>query len=347
VVLRDGVWVSLEHSRDGPVGGGLERLRERSLVSQWAGVATERDRTGPDTEVFRMEDARQQVTRWMEDAPQMVAELVDHRDRALAAEASANRELERLRGELAAVRADHQLLRRERTENADLLAEIVGKMSEMLRWISAPMPEPVPATGSPIPLVGSAEAADPPSGGAPVAAAAGGRVPATAAALTAPPPAAPRPRRILLVDDDADFRTMIIQYLTGHRGYEVLPAASGEEALQLLDGFQPEVVLLDLMMPGIGGMEALKQIKARCPNLCVVMVTANEDLSIARKALALGAADYLTKPFDPDYLDALLNIYLTGSDAALHGQPSTLASVDRDASGAPATRPARDYFARH
>ncbi len=65
----------------------------------------------------------------------------------------------------------------------------------------------------------------------------------------------------------------------------------------------------------MGGMEALRRIKALYPNLCVVMVTANDDREVAQEALALGAADYLKKPFDLNYLDAALEIYMTVSDA--------------------------------
>jgi len=280
-----------------------------------------------DEEAPGVENVRQRVTRWVEDAPsvlRMVVDLVDDRERALAAVQAADRELERLRGELAAVHADNDLLQREWTETSDMLAEIVGTAGEALRRFRVPAPvlEVPPADDPAIAPVASAAAAGP------------------------PPLEEPRARRILLVDDDTNFRAMIIDYLAGLRGYEVLPAVSGEDGLERLQGFQPDVVLLDLMMPGIGGMETLKRIKTLYPQLCVVMVTANEDLGIARQALALGAADYVTKPFDLDYLDALLNIHLTRSEAAPDGAPAALAQVDQGASVAPPTRPTGSYFAR-
>jgi DNA-binding NtrC family response regulator len=139
-------------------------------------------------------------------------------------------------------------------------------------------------------------------------------------------PAAPLPsqelvdpssrRGILVVDDDTDYRNMISEYLTRIQGYEVLPAASGEEALKILPSCQPQLVLLDLTMPGIGGIETLLRIKALQPDLCVIMVTGTEDLNIARKALLVGAADYLVKPFDLDYLDSVLKIYMAQDDQA-------------------------------
>jgi DNA-binding NtrC family response regulator len=132
---------------------------------------------------------------------------------------------------------------------------------------------------------------------------------------------------VLLVDDNTDYRSLIIDYLTGIHEYEVLAAASGEEALRLLPSCQPQVVLLDLAMPGIGGMETLQQITTLRPGLCVIMVTGTEDLSIARRALLVGAADYLVKPFDLDYLGSVLKTYmaqLEQADTSLHAPAESL-----------------------
>jgi DNA-binding response OmpR family regulator len=119
---------------------------------------------------------------------------------------------------------------------------------------------------------------------------------------------APR-ARILLVDDEPQFREMIAEYLAGER-FEVLEAASGEEALPHVTTWRPDMVLLDLMMPGIGGLETLRRIKIVQPETCVIMVTAVDDLDVARAALAAGAADYVTKPFTFQYLDAVLDIHM-------------------------------------
>jgi DNA-binding response OmpR family regulator len=70
------------------------------------------------------------------------------------------------------------------------------------------------------------------------------------------------------------------------------------------------------MMPGMGGMEALRRMKAQHPGLCVLTVTAYEDLGGAHEVLALGAADYLKKPFKLEHLDALLNLHLSHAHAA-------------------------------
>jgi DNA-binding response OmpR family regulator len=115
--------------------------------------------------------------------------------------------------------------------------------------------------------------------------------------------------RVLLVDDEPQFREMLAEYLVGEN-FEVLEAGSGEEALAKAPGWRADLILLDLMMAGIGGLETLRRIKILQPEACVVMVTAVDDLDVARSALAAGAADYVTKPFTFDYLDAVLDIHV-------------------------------------
>ena len=118
-----------------------------------------------------------------------------------------------------------------------------------------------------------------------------------------------RARAILLVDDEPQFREMLAEYLVGE-SFEVLEAGSGEEALPQAPSWRPDLVLLDLMMAGIGGLETLRRIKIMQPDTCVIMVTAVDDLDVARSALTAGAADYVTKPFTFDYLDAVLDIHV-------------------------------------
>jgi len=115
--------------------------------------------------------------------------------------------------------------------------------------------------------------------------------------------------RILLVDDEPQFREMLAEYLEA-KDFEVLQAGSGEEALIAVPATHPHLVMLDLMMTGIGGLETLERIKAIEPGTCVIMVTAVEDVNVARKALAGGAADYVTKPFTFQYLDSVLDIHM-------------------------------------
>ena len=120
--------------------------------------------------------------------------------------------------------------------------------------------------------------------------------------------------RILLVDDEPQFRDMLTEYLVGEN-FEVFEAASGEDALPHVTTWRPDVVLLDLMMAGIGGLETLRRIKSMQPDACVIMVTAVDDLDVARSALAAGATDYVTKPFTFQYLDAVLDIHMPSARA--------------------------------
>ena len=158
------------------------------------------------------------------------------------------------------------------------------------------------------------------------------------AGVTAPTAFAPlaalrgaRPRaRILLVDDELQFREMLAEYLVSEN-FEVLEAGSGEDALPEVLAWHPHLVLLDVMMAGIGGLETLRRIKALRPETCVIMVTAVDDLDVARSALSAGAADYVTKPFTFQYLDAVLDIHVP-SEA-----PDPLRDVDEAGSTAAPT----------
>jgi CheY-like chemotaxis protein len=85
------------------------------------------------------------------------------------------------------------------------------------------------------------------------------------------------------------------------------------EALNALDTFRPDVVLLDVSMPQMDGLETLQRIVAREPTLPVIMVTANADIGVTSKLLALGAADYIPKPFDLEYLDQAVSIQVSAA----------------------------------
>jgi DNA-binding response OmpR family regulator len=121
----------------------------------------------------------------------------------------------------------------------------------------------------------------------------------------------PRPirARVLVVDDELAVRKMLSECLQ-EKGYDVLEAADGEEALAQMPEYRPNIVLLDLMMAGIGGMETLRRVKAMAPETCVIMVTAIEDIESAQAALGCGASDYVTKPFSLKYLDSVLEVHL-------------------------------------
>jgi CheY-like chemotaxis protein len=115
--------------------------------------------------------------------------------------------------------------------------------------------------------------------------------------------------RVLVVDDELEMRKMLSEHLR-EKGYEVLEAVDGEEALARMPEYRPNIVLLDLMMAGIGGMETLRRVKAMAPETCVIMVTAIEEIETAQTALGRGASDYVTKPFSLQYLDSVLEVHL-------------------------------------
>lgn len=110
---------------------------------------------------------------------------------------------------------------------------------------------------------------------------------------------------ILIVDDEADVRRFLGEFLE-EQGYTVSLAADGQEALKRVAEDPPRIVLLDIRMPGMDGIEILKRIKASNPELGVIMITAVLEEETGRKALRLGADDYITKPLDIDYLETSL-----------------------------------------
>src|SRR4026208_1693954 len=118
--------------------------------------------------------------------------------------------------------------------------------------------------------------------------------------------------KILVVDDEPEVRKLMEHFLTD-RGYQVRLAANGREGLAAIDSFAPDVVLLDMHMPEMDGLETLKELAVRAPGLPVIMVTVNEDVQTTSQLLQLGAADYVPKPFNLDYLEQAINIQLSAA----------------------------------
>ncbi|MFI5211027.1 MAG: sigma-54-dependent transcriptional regulator [Gemmatimonadales bacterium] len=106
---------------------------------------------------------------------------------------------------------------------------------------------------------------------------------------------------VLLIDDDADVLRSLGGYFE-HLGYEVSRELSGEDGLATYDRLQPEVVVLDLRLPGMDGLEVLERLKER--NAGVILLTGEADLSTAVRAMQLGAENFLTKPVDMVHLVA-------------------------------------------
>lgn len=109
------------------------------------------------------------------------------------------------------------------------------------------------------------------------------------------------PTRILLVDDEVDFVEMLSLRLT-EVGERVTPAYSGREALEILGQKVVDVVILDIRMPGMDGIETLREIKKRFPLVEVMMLTGHGTTETAVEGMKLGAFDYLMKPADFDEL---------------------------------------------
>jgi len=118
--------------------------------------------------------------------------------------------------------------------------------------------------------------------------------------------------RILVVDDENSVVEVLSEYFSG-QGYTVKTASNGQEALKTLPEYRPAVILLDVRMPGLDGVEVLRRIRAQDKGVAVIMVTANEDVDLARETLKLGAFDYVAKPFDFGYLDQAVTLGLIQS----------------------------------
>ena len=152
---------------------------------------------------------------------------------------------------------------------------------------------------------------------------------------------ASNPSRLLMIEDDARLAQMVTDYL-GQSGFAVTHASDGEAGLEHLQLLQPELVILDLMMPGIDGLEVCRRIRA-LPNdnarVPVLMLTAKGDPMDRIIGLELGADDYLPKPFEPRELLARIRAVLRrrtepGQQAAARGTPSLRfgsLEIDRDA----------------
>jgi DNA-binding NtrC family response regulator len=113
-------------------------------------------------------------------------------------------------------------------------------------------------------------------------------------------------RKVLVIDDDASLRRVMEMQLE-EIGCDIVAVASGKEALAALEEFTPSLVITDLRIPGMSGMEILKLLRADHPELTIIMVTAYGTVKTAVEAMKAGAYDYLTKPIDYDELALVVN----------------------------------------
>lgn len=102
--------------------------------------------------------------------------------------------------------------------------------------------------------------------------------------------------RILVVDDELFVRELLLEFLSA-QGFEVLLADSGEKAVEVIQTQLADIVLVDLKMPGIDGIETLKQIKKIAPDVLAIIMTGYPTIESSIEALRHGASDYVVKPF--------------------------------------------------
>ena len=106
---------------------------------------------------------------------------------------------------------------------------------------------------------------------------------------------------VLLVDDELEFLATLVKRLT-KRGLHISTAKNGEDALKIIGGKVIDVVVLDVRMPGIDGIQTLREIKKKDPLMEVIMLTGHASVEVAIEGMELGAFDYLTKPCELEAL---------------------------------------------
>ena len=115
----------------------------------------------------------------------------------------------------------------------------------------------------------------------------------------------------ILVVDDAQFMRMRCERLLTENGFEVVKAENGAEAIQVYQEQKPDAVLMDITMPEMDGLTALKEIRKRDPNAKVVMLTALGQQGIVIEAIKSGAKDFIVKPFDTERVLQAVNKVLS------------------------------------
>lgn len=119
-------------------------------------------------------------------------------------------------------------------------------------------------------------------------------------------------RRVLVVDDEPRVREVVVSYLE-REGFDTRQAGDGEQARLLLDGFMPDLVILDVMFPGASGLDLLAELRDFDPVVPVILLTARAEESDRVAGLELGADDYVVKPFSPRELVARVKSVLRRS----------------------------------
>lgn len=108
-------------------------------------------------------------------------------------------------------------------------------------------------------------------------------------------------KKVLIVDDDKDIVSIVKTILSG-RGWDIMAAYSGREALEAVTSRKPDIILLDIMMPEMNGIEVLKRLKKIDADARIIMITAFGDVESYLDSMELGAYEYINKPFETDEL---------------------------------------------
>jgi DNA-binding response OmpR family regulator len=135
--------------------------------------------------------------------------------------------------------------------------------------------------------------------------------------------------RILVIEDDDDIRS-ICEHLFAWAGHQVAAALDASLGLELVDSFQPDVIALDLMMPGIDGLTVLSMLRGSAPtcDIPIVIVSARTLTADRLRAFEAGADEYVSKPFDPDVLLQILErTWLTSPEERAAGRREKILSL--------------------
>lgn len=139
-------------------------------------------------------------------------------------------------------------------------------------------------------------------------------------------------KRVLIIDDEKNIRLTLSQCLETV-GYEVDTAISGDHGLTKYSENKYDIILLDMKMPGIDGMEVLRRLKSQDPLQNVIMITAHGTIETAVEAMKLGAIDYIRKPFTPEEIRSIVKRVLDRKDIDEESASSSFGSVMSFAKG--------------
>ncbi|AZN39110.1 response regulator [Paenibacillus albus] len=122
-------------------------------------------------------------------------------------------------------------------------------------------------------------------------------------------------KKVLIVDDQNGIRILLMEVFSSE-GYTTFQAPNGKLALEIVKSENPDLVLLDMKIPGMDGLEILKHVKAINKDIKVIMMTAYGELDMIKEATDHGALMHFTKPFDIDEMRMAVNLQLRGGDAS-------------------------------